>query len=60
MAHAIAVADEAVANIRTVRAFAMEDIEQSHFSDELMRAEYLNVRTGFWIGGFQVFCPYNR
>ncbi|XP_022687524.1 ATP-binding cassette sub-family B member 8, mitochondrial-like isoform X1 [Varroa jacobsoni] len=53
MAHAIGVADEAVANIRTVRAFAMEDIEQSHFSNELMRAEYLNVRTGFWIGGFQ-------
>lgn len=52
-AHAAGVADEAIANIRTVRAFAMEDGEIKLFSDELKKSEYLNSVLGLGVGGFQ-------
>lgn len=48
-----AVADEAVANIRTVRAFAMEDPEMRLFDDEAKSAMVLNQNLGFGIGIFQ-------
>jgi ATP-binding cassette subfamily B (MDR/TAP) protein 8 len=48
-----AVADEAVSNIRTVRAFAMEDQEQELFDTEAELAMILNENLGFGIGWFQ-------
>ncbi|RZC33305.1 ATP-binding cassette sub-family B member 8, mitochondrial, partial [Asbolus verrucosus] len=48
-----AVADEAVSNIRTVRAFAMEDQEQELFVAETELAMLLNENLGFGIGWFQ-------
>ncbi|XP_063919277.1 mitochondrial potassium channel ATP-binding subunit-like isoform X1 [Zophobas morio] len=48
-----AVADEAVSNIRTVRAFAMEDQEQELFDTEAELAMVLNESLGFGIGWFQ-------
>lgn len=50
---AIAVADEAVSNVRTVRAFAMEDQEYSIFYEEADKARILNTQLGFGIGLFQ-------
>ncbi|KAJ8963392.1 hypothetical protein NQ318_018870 [Aromia moschata] len=48
-----AVADEAVGNIRTVRAFAMEDQELELFDSEAELATILNQNLGFGIGLFQ-------
>ncbi|KAB0803558.1 hypothetical protein PPYR_00528 [Photinus pyralis] len=48
-----AVADEAVSNIRTVRAFAMEELELDMFEREAERALVLNERLGLGIGLFQ-------
>lgn len=48
-----AVADEAVSNIRTVRAFAMEDSEKDLFDTEAEYAMLLNQRLGYGIGLFQ-------
>ncbi|KAG5880049.1 hypothetical protein JTB14_018474 [Gonioctena quinquepunctata] len=48
-----AVADEAVSNIRTVRAFAMEDQEQELFNYEAELAMQLNQELGVGIGLFQ-------
>ncbi|XP_072391051.1 mitochondrial potassium channel ATP-binding subunit isoform X1 [Diabrotica undecimpunctata] len=48
-----AVADEAVSNIRTVRAFAMEDQEKELFNTEADRAMVLNEDLGLGIGLFQ-------
>ncbi|XP_023016655.2 mitochondrial potassium channel ATP-binding subunit isoform X1 [Leptinotarsa decemlineata] len=48
-----AVAEEAVSNIRTVRAFAMEDQEQELFTSEAQQAMELNQSLGFGIGLFQ-------
>ncbi|CAH0550882.1 unnamed protein product [Brassicogethes aeneus] len=48
-----AVADEAVGNIRTVRAFAMEDQEIELFNNEAELAMDLNQDLGFGIGVFQ-------
>lgn len=48
-----AVADEAVGNIRTVRAFAMEEQELALFENEAGKAMILNERLGFGIGLFQ-------
>lgn len=48
-----AVADEAISNVRTVRAFAMEDQELSMFVEEAAKAMDLNERLGFGIGLFQ-------
>lgn len=48
-----AVADEAVGNIRTVRAFAMETQEESLFDGEAILAMEYNQTLGFGIGMFQ-------
>ncbi|XP_066249380.1 mitochondrial potassium channel ATP-binding subunit-like isoform X2 [Euwallacea similis] len=48
-----AVADEAISNIRTVRAFAMEDQERDMFLNEAEKAMVLNETLGFGIGIFQ-------
>ncbi|KAF2899958.1 hypothetical protein ILUMI_06225 [Ignelater luminosus] len=48
-----AVADEAISNIRTVRAFAMEDQELELFKKEAKLAMVLNEELGFGIGLFQ-------
>ncbi|KAK4883951.1 hypothetical protein RN001_000222 [Aquatica leii] len=48
-----AIADEAVSNIRTVRAFAMEDLETDMFKKEAYWALELNEQLGFGIGLFQ-------
>nr|XP_022903313.1 ATP-binding cassette sub-family B member 8, mitochondrial [Onthophagus taurus]XP_022903314.1 ATP-binding cassette sub-family B member 8, mitochondrial [Onthophagus taurus]XP_022903315.1 ATP-binding cassette sub-family B member 8, mitochondrial [Onthophagus taurus] len=48
-----AVADEAIANIRTVRAFAMEDQEIELFDEETCLAMQLNQKLGLGIGLFQ-------
>nr|QUF59443.1 ATP-binding cassette transporter Abcb8 [Brachionus angularis] len=50
-----AVADEAINNVRTVRAFAMEDSEIEMFADEVEKARRLNVKLSFGIGVFQGF-----
>lgn len=50
---ATAVADEAISNIRTVRAFAMEDQELELFNKEAERAMELNEELGIGIGLFQ-------
>lgn len=50
---ATAVADEAVGNIRTVRAFAMEDCERELFDAEAEYAMILNQKLGAGIGFFQ-------
>ncbi|CAN8004520.1 unnamed protein product, partial [Ixodes hexagonus] len=52
-ARATGVADEAVSNIRTVRAFAMEDAEAELFHKELGKAEHLHTVLGAGIGCFQ-------
>ncbi|KAH1000660.1 hypothetical protein HUJ04_012965 [Dendroctonus ponderosae] len=50
---ATAVADEAISNIRTVRAFAMDDQEEIMFVQEAEKAKDLNEALGFGIGIFQ-------
>lgn len=52
-ARAAGVADEAVSNIRTVRAFAMEDAEAELFHKEVDKAEHLHTVLGVGIGCFQ-------
>jgi len=47
-------AEEALANIRTVRAFAMEKEEEEKYAKALADAEALNLRLGIGIGAFQV------
>ena len=52
-------ADECVGNIRTVRAFAMEEGELELYSEELNKARLLNEKLGLGIGLFQVLkTPY--
>lgn len=46
-------ADEAVSNIRTVRAFAMENSEIELFDNEAEYAMILNQKLGYGIGLFQ-------
>jgi ATP-binding cassette subfamily B (MDR/TAP) protein 8 len=53
IAKSTAVADEAVNNVRTVRAFAMEDAEIEMFTEELTKAKDLNVKLSLGIGVFQ-------
>lgn len=55
VARAMSVADEALANIRTVRAFAMEEQEGALFEEEVHKAERLNSILGCGIGLFQGF-----
>lgn len=53
IARAAAVADEAVGNVRTVRAFAMEDKEIELYNQEILKAQKLNSQLGVGIGAFQ-------
>ncbi|XP_045131652.1 mitochondrial potassium channel ATP-binding subunit-like [Portunus trituberculatus] len=53
VARATAVADECLANMRTVRAFAMEDSEKNLFTQELDKSRQLNEALGMGIGIFQ-------
>jgi hypothetical protein len=48
------VADEALSNIRVVRAFGMEDHEKLMYSVEVDKAKDFNERLGRGIGLFQV------
>ena len=54
MAHATAVAEEAVGNVRTVRAFAMEDSETDIYVEEVNKSRDMHIRLGIGIGCFQV------
>ncbi|KAJ3287792.1 ATP-binding cassette, sub-B (MDR TAP), member 8 [Borealophlyctis nickersoniae] len=47
------VAGEAVANMRTVRAFASEDVELERYTEAADVASSLNTTLGFHIGAFQ-------
>ncbi|XP_022255918.1 ATP-binding cassette sub-family B member 8, mitochondrial-like isoform X2 [Limulus polyphemus] len=51
--YAAAVADEAVGNIRTVRAFAMEYKEEELYNHETEEVRKLNTSLGIGIGAFQ-------
>lgn len=53
VAKATAVADEALGNVRTVRAFAMEAKEIQQYSGEVDRASRLNMNLGTGIAFFQ-------
>jgi ATP-binding cassette subfamily B (MDR/TAP) protein 8 len=53
-AKATSVGEEAISNIRTVRAFAMESQECELFYQQSNEASCLNQRLGFGIGLFQV------
>ncbi|XP_077868324.1 mitochondrial potassium channel ATP-binding subunit-like, partial [Saccoglossus kowalevskii] len=53
VAKATSVADEALSNIRTVRAFAMETKECELYGEELDAASHLNLNLGLGIGFFQ-------
>ncbi|XP_071121364.1 mitochondrial potassium channel ATP-binding subunit-like [Mytilus edulis] len=48
-----AVADEAIGNVRTVRAFAMESKENEMFGQEVESSRKLNIQLGLGIGAFQ-------
>ncbi|XP_072324664.1 mitochondrial potassium channel ATP-binding subunit [Scyliorhinus torazame] len=50
---ATCVADEALGNVRTVKAFAMEDLEIEFFSKEVDKSSNMNEILGFGIGIFQ-------
>eukprot|EP00094_Tigriopus_californicus_P007430 TCALIF_07153-PA protein Name:"Similar to abcb8 ATP-binding cassette sub-family B member 8, mitochondrial (Danio rerio)" AED:0.08 eAED:0.08 QI:0/0/0/1/1/1/5/0/596 len=53
VAKATAVGEECISNMRTVRAFAMEDQERVMFNEEVAQARRLNERLGLGIGIFQ-------
>ncbi|KAM4686644.1 mitochondrial potassium channel ATP-binding subunit isoform 2-T2 [Amazona ochrocephala] len=53
VAKATVVADEALGNVRTVRAFAMEDRQAGLYCAEVDRAGWLNERLGLGIAAFQ-------
>ena len=53
VAVATGVADEALGNIRTVRAFAMEDREVELYCRELKSSQWYNERLGLGIAAFQ-------
>ncbi|XP_064105402.1 mitochondrial potassium channel ATP-binding subunit-like [Macrobrachium nipponense] len=53
LAKATGVADECLSNMRTVRAFAMEDEEQKLFAREVAKSRRVNENLGFGIGIFQ-------
>ncbi|CAB3407988.1 unnamed protein product [Caenorhabditis bovis] len=52
-ARAAAVSDEALSNMRTIRAFAMEKLESRLFDRELDKARLLNEQLGIGVGMFQ-------
>lgn len=47
-------AEEAISNIRTVRAFAMEKVEKQILTGEAELFKELNVKLGYGIALFQV------
>ncbi|NWI08317.1 ABCB8 protein, partial [Crypturellus soui] len=53
VAKATAVADETLGNVRTVRAFAMEDVQASAYATEVERCSRLSARLGLGIAAFQ-------
>ncbi|XP_074708008.1 mitochondrial potassium channel ATP-binding subunit isoform X2 [Strix uralensis] len=53
VAKATGVADEVLGNVRTVRAFAMEDPQAGLYCAEVDRAGWLNERLGLGIAAFQ-------
>lgn len=53
-AKATSVGEEAISNVRTVRAFAMESQECELFRQQCDEASHLNQHLGFGIGLFQV------
>ncbi|XP_078071691.1 mitochondrial potassium channel ATP-binding subunit isoform X2 [Mustelus asterias] len=53
IAKATCVADEALGNVRTVKAFAMEDLEIEYFSKEVDKSSNMSQFLGFGIGIFQ-------
>jgi ATP-binding cassette subfamily B (MDR/TAP) protein 8 len=53
IAKSTGIADEAINNVRTVRAFAMEDAEIEMFADEIDKAKHLNMKLSVGIGLFQ-------
>jgi ATP-binding cassette subfamily B (MDR/TAP) protein 8 len=53
VAMATSVANEALGNIRTVRAFAMEDKELSLYQQEINLSSWFNQKLGLGIAGFQ-------
>lgn len=53
VAKATAVADEALGNVRTVRAFAMEEKEINLYQDEVSKSKTLNEMLGVGVGLFQ-------
>jgi len=53
VAKATAIADEALGNVRTVRAFAMEDKETKLYHEEVSKSKRLNELLGAGIGAFQ-------
>ncbi|KAL1462903.1 hypothetical protein WDU94_014706 [Cyamophila willieti] len=52
-AKAVTIGEEAVSNIRTVRAFAMEPYESQLFSEQVSKACDLHERLGLGVGLFQ-------
>ena len=50
---ATGVADEALSNVRTVRAFAMEEREMALYLRELQGSQWYNERLGLGIAAFQ-------
>lgn len=54
VAKSTAVCEEALSNIRTVRAFAMEDKEMELYAAELEKARLMQENLGMGIGLFQV------
>jgi ATP-binding cassette subfamily B (MDR/TAP) protein 8 len=53
IAKSTGIADEAINNVRTVRAFAMEDAEIEMFAEEIDKARHLNMQLSVGIGLFQ-------
>ncbi|ESO06704.1 hypothetical protein HELRODRAFT_94228 [Helobdella robusta] len=47
------VAEEAIGNLRTVRAFAMENIEEEHYNRETDKSSITNKKLGLGIAAFQ-------
>ncbi|XP_048729281.2 mitochondrial potassium channel ATP-binding subunit-like [Ostrea edulis] len=53
VAKSTAVADEAIGNVRTVRAFAMETKENELYSQQVELSRRMNINLGLGIGAFQ-------
>ncbi|XP_046860238.1 mitochondrial potassium channel ATP-binding subunit-like [Xenia sp. Carnegie-2017] len=53
LATALAVADESIGNVRTVKAFAMEEKEICSYTKEVEKSRRLNEALGMGIGAFQ-------